>query len=191
MDVEAVVLTGGRGRRMGTDKAGIAIDGVPMGLRLVRSLLSLEIPVTVLGRESIEGAAFIPDSDEFAGPLAALEAFSPSRGAIFIASCDMPLFDSRLVRALCDSLEKFDAAIPVIDGRRQPLCALYGHEAFQILKQVRADGQSSIRAWTDRLQVLEIEASWFASARIDITRIRGVNTPEELDKLLADRPASA
>src|SRR5580692_6938300 len=98
MNVEAVVLTGGRGRRMGDDKARIVIDGVPMGLRLVRSLLSLEIPVTVLGREPIEGAAFVPDADAYAGPLAALEIFVPSHQHVFIASCDLPRFDSRLVR---------------------------------------------------------------------------------------------
>ncbi len=119
-------------------------------------LLKIEILVTVLGREPIEGAAFLKDSEEFAGPLAALAAFHPRRPFVLVVSCDLPLFDPRVVPLLRDEIGEFDAAIPVADRRLQPLCGLYRSRCFEIASAALREGRRSVFAWVERLSVREI-----------------------------------
>ena len=98
--IEAVVLTGGESRRMGFDKASIAIDGVPQADRIVRQFLAAGLPVTVLGRQPINGAAFLPDEEMFGGPIAALTRFVPSAEFVFVSSCDLRVCHIKKMPAL-------------------------------------------------------------------------------------------
>lgn len=115
---------------MGEDKTGILIDGVPQAQRIADALGAVGLPVTVLGREPIPGHAFLRDANEFAGPLSALAQFAPSADAVFVCSCDLPLFDARIASTLAERLGDRDASVPQVNGFRQPLCALYRAKAF-------------------------------------------------------------
>lgn len=171
--IEAVLLTGGRSSRMGRDKAAIPIDGVPMGERIARELARVCEPVTVVGRSAIEGFAFLEDEEEFAGPLVALSRVRPVAEFVFVASCDLPLFDASVVEELAVRIGDADAAIPVVDGRLQPLCALYRASAFGRI----SPGQRRVMAWLGSLQAVGVT---------DLPRpeaVRNANLPEELDAL--------
>ena len=109
--IEAVLLTGGASRRMGEDKAALLVDGEPLGHRTARVLAEAGYPVTVLGAEPLEGHGFQRDASPHEGPLTALRRFKPTAEAVFVAACDMPVFDSRLVSA-------WPGALPM----RMPLC---------------------------------------------------------------------
>jgi len=185
MNVEAVILTGGASRRMGQDKASLLVDGVPLAERIVSSLLRAGVPVTVLGRSPIEGAAFLPDAEDFSGPLSALARFKPSAGTVFLTSCDVPLFDVELVGVLARQLNESEAVTPVIEGYRQPLSALYRASAFDRLPALIAQGKRSMMAWLDSLDVDEIDEAGIVRAGLDPRCLASANTPEELAWLLA------
>ncbi len=178
--IEAVVLTGGRSRRMGTDKAKLVVDGVPQGDRIVWQLLD-QMPVTVLGREPNYGAMFIRDKEEFGGPIAALSAFEPSSEFVFVASCDLPLFDLALVTLLKNRIGDADACVPVVDDFRQPLCALYTKGAFA--KLATLEDQCAM-GWLDALNTTIVTEREIVAAGIDPRCARGANTPEELEEML-------
>ena len=97
---------------MGEDKAAILVDGIPQALRIVQAISSMGIPITVLGRKPIDGHGFLPDAEEFAGPLAALSRFTPQADAVFVCSCDLPLFDARIIEVLAANLSGAFAAVP-------------------------------------------------------------------------------
>lgn len=183
-DIEAVILTGGASRRMGTDKASLNINGVPQAERMVGALTNSGYSVTVIGRAPIEGAQFIQDASEFPGPLVALSAFQPKSEKVMILSCDIPYFESEIVEFLDQCLgEDFDAAIPEIGCRLQPLLGLYRVQCFAMLNRLVASGERKMMSWVDSLQMQVITEKEITSAGIDLQSLRSVNTPEELLQL--------
>lgn len=186
-DVEAVVLTGGASTRMGADKAKLDVGGEPQGQAIARRLHERGHRVTICGRERIPGFDFRPDSEAFGGPLAALSGFQPSAAYVFVASCDMPRFDARLVDFLLAVMGHADAAIPYVGGMAQPLCALYKANAFAEARVALEEGRRSVMAWLDRLSVRHVTEFELLGASIDFATLAGANTPAEFEALKLDR----
>jgi len=186
MELEAVLLTGGASRRMGQDKASLAIDGESLADRMVRILNAANIPVTVLGRRLVDGASFLEDAEDYAGPLSALSRFIPCSHFVLVLSCDMPLFDPSIVSLLRETIGDSDAAVPLTGGYPQPLAALYRASAFTLIGQTIDSGSQSMMAWLRSLRVTEIDETTIRQTH-DPRCLIGVNTPEELDALLGVR----
>jgi molybdenum cofactor guanylyltransferase len=176
MEIEAILLTGGASRRMGRDKASIEVDGVPMAQRIARELFSLGIPVTAAGRAPLEGCEFLPDAEEYAGPMAALARFRPERRFVMVVSCDLPAFHGGVVLRLREILRGYDAAVPMRDGRLQPLCALYRAEALETLHRLVEGGERRIMRW---LQGLDLAVTWTERCGL-AEAAKNANTPEDL-----------
>jgi molybdenum cofactor guanylyltransferase len=185
MIVEAVILTGGRSSRMGRDKASIAIDGVPMAERIANGIRDLGIQVTVLGPHRLAGSVLVEDSEPFAGPLAALAGFVPRSAAVLVSSCDLPSFDPRIVGTLVNRLPDKDAAVPVVEGFPQPLCAVYRADAFEVARTLMAEGARSMMAWLDRLNWAPVTEAELEAAGIDPGAAQGVNTERQLSDAIA------
>lgn len=185
MRVEAVLLTGGASRRMGEDKAGILIDGVPQAQRIANSLAALGMPVTVLGRAPIPGHSLLPDDDEFAGPLSALAGFEPDANAVFVCSCDLPLFDANIVSALSIALGDKDASVPKVNGFRQPLCALYRSQTFALIPKVLSQEGACPMRWLDTLDHKVVGEDELTVIGLDPQCAQGANTREEFERMLA------
>lgn len=171
--VEAVLLTGGASRRMGTDKAKLIVDGEPLAARIARLLGEAGVSVTVLGREPLAGHGFVMDEEEFGGPLRSLADFTPSAPFVFVVSCDLPGFDASIAGALSSQIDGYDAAVPELDGRLQPLCALYRVSAFASIPALVESGERRMMRWLDSLSVnvvADVKPDW----------IRNVNTPGDL-----------
>jgi molybdopterin-guanine dinucleotide biosynthesis protein A len=158
---------------MGRDKAKLLVEGEPLAARIARLIRERDIPVTALGREPIEGCAFHPDEEEFAGPLAALSGFKPNRARVFVASCDLTGFNPAVIDLLDARLTSYDAAIPLSNRKLQPLCALYRASAFDQLSQLAATGEKRIMRWIDSLRIVEVED-------VEESWVRNVNTPDDL-----------
>jgi molybdopterin-guanine dinucleotide biosynthesis protein A len=181
---EAVILTGGTSRRMGTDKAMLQLCGEPVAGRLTQQFREVEWPVTVLGNHPIPGARLIPDKQLFAGPLACLRDFVPECDFVFVLSCDVPLFDSKNAQVFLDHIGLSDAIFPILDGFDQPLCGLYTANAFSFLREnpewVR------LKDWTAALNVIRWGESDLSSHGIDVDTLQGANTKDEFQKLTGE-----
>lgn len=184
MTVEGVLLAGGASRRMGTDKASLVLGGIALGERIVGELSAVCAPVTVLGNRPIAGAEFLADARPDEGPLIALARFIPTRDSVFVTSCDLPWFDRSLVVACLGLLGEADAVVPILEERRQPLCALYRASAFALLPGLVAQGATRMRDWLEPLRVAEFGDPQF------VVLAQGVNTPEEWDQALSGDPSS-
>lgn len=181
--LEAVLLTGGASRRMGSDKAALTVDGVPLAHRVASALSEVASPITVLGREPLEGFEFLADSEEFGGPIAALRNFRPSAPFIFVASCDLPLLRAEFVSGLLCDIGEAEAAVPLLEGRLQPTCALYARSAFEKLA-LSPPEMKSMMAWLDMLLFRRVDEVGLRQLGLDPNCARGCNTPEELAALL-------
>lgn len=186
-DQSSVLLTGGASRRMGFDKASILIESEPLAVRLARMLREAGWEPTILGRTPLEGHRFHPDNEVDRGPLAALRAFGPRSKLVFVLSCDVPLFDGAVARALKSCLGEKEAAIPSINGRLQPLCGVYRRAAWEKICDVDSP---RIMDWVKALDVKIVNESDLLRLGVQPDWCRGVNTPLELKTLLdsASRP---
>jgi molybdopterin-guanine dinucleotide biosynthesis protein A len=179
MNIEAVLLTGGESRRMGRDKAQVSIGGVPMAERIATELAAVCLSVTVLGTAPLSHHAFVHDHAQYEGPLVALAGFVPTCEYVFVASCDLPIFNRSVVLDLAHFIGDADGCVPVLDGRLQPLCGLYRASAWTLLIASVAQGERRIMRWIDGMQVEQVEASSLSHPRA----VANANTPEELIRL--------
>jgi molybdopterin-guanine dinucleotide biosynthesis protein A len=126
----ALVLCGGRGRRLGRDKLALPFGGETLlgrTLRLVSEAVDEVVLVAREGQVLPEGLTAVRDPAEGLGPLAGiavgLSAVAGERA--FVAACDMPLLRPALVARLFELAEGFEACVPVVDGFPVPTCAVY------------------------------------------------------------------
>ena len=182
MDIEGVILTGGKSERMGVDKAKILVDGIALAEKIATELARATKKVTVLGREPIIGFDFILDDEEFAGPLSALANFSPTEKFVFVASCDLPFFESSIVSFFKENIDSYDAVVPKCQDKLQPLCALYCADSWELLKKLKSQNETRIMSWMNQLKVREISETDMRNANIDPRIPLNINSNEDFQK---------
>lgn len=169
-----VVLAGGYSRRFGEeDKALASIGGEPLLARVVRRLSPVVDEVVVSCRseqvdrlratlEASRQLRFAVDPIDDGGPLVGLRSATAATGAehLAVVGCDMPFVDAPALEGLFARLRDRDAVVPVDrDGRRQPLHAVYQHEAVTAAVDGPAGSPDSLRALVDRLDAVETPLS--------------------------------
>lgn len=133
---EGFVLAGGRSIRMGQDKALLRLDG--------RSLLEIALDklraVPLAAAPRIAGARFelapyapvIDDLHPACGPLSGIEAAlaASTHPLNLFLPIDMPLLPAQFLAWMLLRAEITGAlmTVPCINGRPQPLCAVYHHD---------------------------------------------------------------
>lgn len=135
LPVTGIILAGGRSTRFGSDKASALLAGRPLLEWVVSAVSAVCNPVIVVaspGQElpRLTGNPPIRRIDDVApdlGPLAGLVGGLDAAASefCFATSCDAPLLRPEAVTFLRDSIGDHDIACPEVDGRLQPLVALY------------------------------------------------------------------
>lgn len=187
-DVEGFILVGGASSRMGRDKARLILGGQTFVERIRAALSALTERVTLVGPAERCAAwpqlPAVPDFYVEWGALGGLHAaLSAARSAPWAAvvACDLPFVTGELFVRLASLRENFEAVVPVqLDGRRQPLCALYradvaGGRAAELV----AAGERRPRALLDSLRTRLVafdELCDLGGAELFFTN---VNTPED------------
>jgi molybdopterin-guanine dinucleotide biosynthesis protein A/rhodanese-related sulfurtransferase len=173
------VLTGGRSRRMGRDKALVPVDGTPMVRRAADALASAGAsPVVCIGGDAARlvalGLVVVPDRWPGEGPLGGLAsalAVAPP-GRVLVAGCDQPWLDPAVLRRLVGAAGESTAAVFRVGGRRQPLPGLY---ATTLADRLAAAVDAGARRLGDALDlascVLQLDLDDPASLR-DVDRPR-------------------
>jgi len=124
----AIVLTGGRSRRLGTDKATVVVAGLRMIDRVVAQLPA--VPIVVVGPDpGIPGVTVTREDPPGGGPAAALAAGLRHARTPWVAviAADMPF----AVPMLLSLPRTGQAVVPTADGHPQPLCAWYRTSALR------------------------------------------------------------
>jgi molybdopterin-guanine dinucleotide biosynthesis protein A len=185
----AIVLAGGGSRRMGSSKALLDWHGEPLVHRVARRLGEVCSPVVVVTAPGDElplppGAEAATDAAPGRGPLegvaAGVEALGARADRAFLAAVDLPLLDPALVRALLAHLSGYDAAVPVLDGRDQPLAAAYRTAALARARGLLGAGRARAFDLLDGVRVHRLDAAGLPGGG----SIAGANTPAEYRRLL-------
>ena len=188
-DITAVVLAGGRARRMGgNDKGLIEVAGKPMVAHTIDVLRPQTAEVIVNANRNadayraITGCRVIADTlGGFAGPLAgmasALEASATP--LLLTAPCDSPLVAEELGPRLHAALARDGAEIAVAhDGERmQPVFALLTRGLLPDLLTFLRTGERKIDTWYATRHVVTADFSDILDTFLN------VNTLQERDRL--------
>lgn len=174
-----VLLAGGAARRAGVDKRYLVLAGQTLLQRNLDFLRSI-FPEVVLslrtGQQADLGdagpATIVPDlwpeSSALVGIASALTRY---RRPIFVLAADIAFPDPTAVARLLAAFPGHAAAVPVVDGRYEPLCAVYGPECLAVMAARLDAGRHRL---VDVLADVDAAAVPFADAGAFLN----VNTPD-------------
>jgi molybdopterin-guanine dinucleotide biosynthesis protein A len=183
------VLTGGRSRRMGVDKATLEIGGVACAVRVASVLAAAADPLVEVG-PGHTGLARAPEERPGEGPLTALVdgaralAALGHVGSVLVVACDLPAVTPAALSMLA-SWPTAASVVPVVAGRPQTLCARWSAHALAEAAVLVSAGERSMRALLARLGaegvVLLGEGAW--PAGVDASAFSDVDTPGDVARL--------
>ncbi len=180
-----IVLAGGASRRMGRDKAQLAIDGVSLAAAAAQRLATVcsEVAVADGGRRvlpELPSLADGPGRGPAAGILGAAAVY-PGRPLLVLA-CDLPAVPAALLAALAQSHS--DWAVPRWDRGVEPLCALYGARALAVLAERVGRGLHAPHRLAEDglLAVRYLEGDFLARFGSPEEIFLNLNTPEDLER---------
>jgi molybdenum cofactor guanylyltransferase len=189
-----ILLTGGRSRRLGVDKATLVVDGEPLAVRAGRRLAAACSPVVEAG-DGLSGLPGVRERPSGSGPLAALAAAGGAlrerghAGPALVLAVDLPGVDEPLLRWLRDR-PGAPTAVPRVDGQLQLVCARYGGDALLAAESLVVGGVRSLHELLDVVEYDVIEASeWQAVVGPDA--FADVDTPADATRLGIELPGLA
>ena len=152
MKLSAAVLSGGASSRMGRDKAWVEVDGRPLIVRSLEMLSSLGLDeILISGRRGTDYSAFgLPvlfDARPGCGPLGGIERALDAAvyPMVLILAVDLPLMTSTFLRKLTSHCHGLTGAIPMLNGRLEPLAAVYPKRCLLTARNCLAESRIAAR----------------------------------------------
>lgn len=162
------------------------VGGVSAATRVVRVLASVVSEVLLVGGDPPDAAPgrFVPDGE---GPLCSLRGLASALAAattprVLVVATDLPLISAELLLLLIAHPEA-DAVVPRVEGRVQPLCALY-HRTTTLERataQLQA-GDLKLRSVLDALDTRYVTEPDLARVDPQGVALTNVNTLETLQR---------
>lgn len=148
------VLTGGLSTRMGRDKALLEVDGQALAATAAAALRGAGAdPVLAVGGDGVAldllGLTPVPDLHPGEGPLGGVltALASASDDVVVILACDLPFVRTEGVSQVVAALAAdpaAPAAVPVLDGRAQPLHAAWRRSVHAQVEAVFVAGERAV-----------------------------------------------
>jgi molybdopterin-guanine dinucleotide biosynthesis protein A len=158
MNISAVLLAGGESRRMGRNKATLVFRGKPLWqiqLDLLRKVRPHEIFISARTDPPWQpnDVEFIADEAPSRGPLSGLTATLAriSTGHLLALAIDMPFMTEEYLQSLHDRVAAGCGVLPIIDGRAEPMAAIYPTSAHVDLVAALSGSEFSLQPITKKL----------------------------------------
>jgi molybdopterin-guanine dinucleotide biosynthesis protein A len=197
MAVTAVILAGGQGRRMGgMNKALLTFGDETFIERQLRVAKQVSDEIIIVSNDH-EISSHLQDetavnviSDIYIGegPLAGLHAGlrAASNSVIWLLGCDQPFLNAAAAQLLLNRMVdggNYQAALPLIGGRPQPLHAVYCKEVGDIVESLLISGERRFIALLDHIAWYGIEEQEFIEHGISLRFADDIDTPEQYDQV--------
>ena len=159
----AVLLAGGKSRRMGQCKALLEVEGETLLQRTVRVLSGFEeLWLSANDPALADGLPVRPVADNYpgCGPLAGLEAAlaATDREALVCVSCDLPHLTEAVPALLLEVLGEADAAVCVDStGRVHPLCGIYRRGILPVIRSLLDSDERRMMTFLGQINCVYVE----------------------------------
>jgi molybdopterin-guanine dinucleotide biosynthesis protein A len=184
-DASVFILAGGKSSRMGTDKALLAIEGKTLLQRALAVAREISERVFIVGEKQkfSNFGSVIEDAYPDCGPLAGIQAAlnNSNTELNLMLAVDLPFLTGPLLRFLLSISQHSDAmvTVPRVNGRLQPLCAIYRKAFSELAEESLRQGRYKIDPLFNQVSTRiadqkELETAGFRGALFE-----NVNTPSE------------
>ena len=182
-------------RRLGRNKAVEKIGGESLIERVVGRLsqVSSETIVVVAEESRAEAldlppwvrtaADIYPGSGSLGGIFTGLSAAKGDYG--IVVACDMPFLNTDLLRFMLDIASDYDVVVPRLNGRPEPLHAIYSKICLEPIEQRLKRNDLKIALFFEEVRVAYVEEEDVDLMDPHHLSFFNVNTQEDLDKALA------
>jgi len=192
--ITGIILAGGKNLRMGRNKAFLEIDGRRIIDRTKDLFLEVFDEVLLVTNSPLDYLALdlrlvsdlIPDKGSLGGIYTGL--FHASHPHAFVAACDMPFLNRRLIGHLAQLAPKFDIVIPKTNDGLQPLHAVYSQSCLPFMEDLLRRDNLKIIDFFPRVNVREVRADEILPYDPELKTFLNVNTPEDLQKIRESAP---
>ena len=198
--ITAIILAGGKSKRMGKDKALLEIKGQPLLSRICQIASQCAQHTYVVTPWIDKYLNVVPSSCRLIKERLILdgESNTPIIGLtqgmqlvetewVLLLACDLPRLSLSQVKqwtsTLATVLPTEVAYLPRNDKGWEPLCGFYRRDCLALLEAYISNGGRSFQSWLDRHPVRELSVS-------DRTCLFNCNTPEDW-KTIEDMEATA
>lgn len=157
MNLSAVILAGGESTRMGQDKGSMQFQGRSLLERAVEKVRQLGIEeVFISGRAGTDysplNCPVLFDLDPGHGPLGGIERglHASSSALLLVMAVDLPLVNPAFLRQLIAECDASTGIVPKLDGRLEPLAAVYPKRSHAIVSDLIARSRWAVREFAER-----------------------------------------
>ena len=168
LDISCIVLAGGKGLRLGRDKAVEVIgkrsllQGVVSGL----SLFDSDIIIVTARKQSIAQSIdysklrVVADIYSGRGPLGGIYTGLATSGSFYnlVVACDMPFLNQALLRYMLRVSAKFDLVVPRVGNLVEPLHAVYSKDCLASIEYLFEQGSLKVSELLKLVKVRYVEA---------------------------------
>lgn len=199
MKVSAVILAGGKSRRMGRDKAWIENEGGPLIVRAIDTVRAAGVEeVFISGRPGVDysalGLRVLYDGQTGLGPLGGIErALRETKSPLLLVlAVDLAHMTADCLKSLTGRCNVLTGAVPERNGQPEPLAAIYPRSCHAIAAKLLAQSRLAAREFAEtchREGAVTFIPVPFAS--VSASCFANWNTPSDLPaELLRSNPAA-
>lgn len=182
--LHAIILTGGKSRRMGTRKELLHFAGEPGLLRLVHHL-QIVTPCITIVTDGTQSYDFLPphvaiarDREPDCGPIGGIWTGMQFHEAELqlVTGCDYPLMEPHVWRQMLLTLKsqqsssqdrqplsslqqnqhlRADAVVPFVYGKRHPLCAIYRRTTLPLWEKALDSRELRVMRMLEQLNIID------------------------------------
>ncbi|OCA82334.1 molybdenum cofactor guanylyltransferase [Bacillus sp. FJAT-27225] len=189
MKATAILLSGGKSSRMGTNKALLDIGGKPNIERIRDELAGIFDEIILVtndpGQYEFLNVRTVADDFPGKGPLAGIHAGlkASSYDTGFVVACDMPFVSGDLAESLIRRLGNHDAIVPMIGGTHHPLFAVYKKSIIKEIQSCIEEGRLRIKDLLRNIDAVYIDKKELQTySAISLEKVFfNMNHPEEYE----------
>jgi len=182
----AVILAGGKSSRMNyINKAFLELNGETFIEKIIKELSSYEEVIIVSNnRDDYKhlGCRVVKDIIPGCGPLSGIHSglTSASNENVLFVACDMPFISSGFVDYLGNIKDEYEALIPVVKGKIQPLCGIYNKSIVELVEKELLDNKFKLIKFLGKVDVKFVNVDEIVNS---IDCFLNINTKEEYNKM--------
>jgi len=168
LDISCIVLTGGKGLRLGHDKTAETVGNTSLLERVVfyLSLFNSDIIIVTASKQSLSQFIGYPklrivaDTYPDKGPLGGIYTGLVASDSLYnlVVADDMPFLNQALLRYLIQLCGDFDLVVPRLGSMVEPLHAVYSKSCLTPVENLLKQGSLKIQELFNLVRVRYVEA---------------------------------
>ncbi len=160
--IKCAIIAGGKSGRFGSDKSIYVYNGKTLIEYVVDKVSPVFSDISIIAPDGEKFnflnlpviADIVPRMGPIGGIYTAVQTLNAER--IFIFPCDMPYLNTEFIRYMADIPPLYDIVVPMVQGRYEPLHAIYSKNCLPAIKRNIDAGDYRMSGFYDGLNIREV-----------------------------------